>query len=425
MLSLESHRVRVLGITASLCLCLIGTACQATVHTDNRPAATSSLTPAASVARLHITPEDGGTDVRPDKGISVTVIGGRITGVSVHTSGDQVHGRITPGAAAWHSSWALNTDTRYTVRATAVDEAGRSVTATSTFRTLNPAQTFSTRIYEGYHKTYGVGMPIILSFSQPIANKQAVERSLELWTSRPVVGAWYWDGDQTLYFRPRSYWPPHTMVRFEGHLDGIQGSPGVYGVHTLTQSFLIGRSLIAVASTSTHRVRIYLDKHLFGDWAMSAGRPGDDTPNGTYLTMDKANPQEMIGPGYDIEVPWSVRFTLSGDFLHDAYWSVGEQGFANVSHGCVNLSPQHAETYYKLAVQGDPVTITSSPRAGTWGNGWTVWFLSWQELLRGSALHEAVRVGPRGSSFVGRSSLRPPSARPPLGIARPGNAAPA
>jgi lipoprotein-anchoring transpeptidase ErfK/SrfK len=104
-----------------------------------------------------------------------------------------------------------------------------------------------------------------------------------------------------LYFRPRKYWPARTKVRFVGHLDGVEGAPGVYGVRTLTQRFEIGRSLIALANTVTHRVRIYLDRHLFDDWPMSAGRPGDHTPNGTYLTMDKSNPERMVGPGYDIE----------------------------------------------------------------------------------------------------------------------------
>jgi lipoprotein-anchoring transpeptidase ErfK/SrfK len=48
----------------------------------------------------------------------------------------------------------------------------------------------------------------------------------------------------------------------------------------------------------------------------------------------------MSGPGYtDFAVPYSVRFTWSGDYMHDAYWSVGEQGYTDVSHGCVNLSP--------------------------------------------------------------------------------------
>ena len=282
-------------------------------------------------------------------------------------------------------------------------------------------QTFSTTIFEGAGKSYGVGMPIILSFSAPITDKRAVERSLQIWTSRQVVGAWYWDGDQTLYFRPATTGRHRRRCGSSATWTGSRDATRVRRAHAHPE-FRDRRSLIAVANTHAHHVKIYRDKQLFGDWPISAGRPGDDTPNGTYLTMAKTNPEEMIGPGYDIEVPWSVRFTVSGDFLHDAYWSVGDQGFANVSHGCVNLSPENARTYYKLAVLGDPVTITGSPRAGTWGDGWTVWFLSWSELLDGSALHQAVRAGPKGSSFVERAALRPPHATAPLGTSRPGNA---
>jgi len=406
---------------ATLCLSLIGSACAGSA--GQRPSA--SQTTSVPTARLSITPASGTGNVKPQKGIMVKVLGGRIVKVSVDTRGDPVTGILDSAATTWHSRWALDTATRYTVRATARDAAGRTVTVTSTFRTLAPRRTFTTEIFEGHDLTYGVGMPIILKFSRPISDRRAVQRSLRLWTSRRVVGAWYWDGDATLYFRPRSYWPAHTKVRFVAHLNGIEGSPGVYGTHTLRQSFVIGGSLIAVANTRTHHVRIYLNRHLFADWPISAGRSGDDTPNGTYLTIEKQNPAHMKGPGYDIEVPWSVRFTWSGDYLHDAYWSVGEQGFTNVSHGCVNLSPAHAKTYYQLAVPGDPVTISGSPRGGTWDNGWTVWFLSWPKLLRGSALHEAVRAGPNGSTFVDPASLRPSRAKPPLGAPRPRNAAPA
>jgi hypothetical protein len=217
---------------------------------------------------------------------------------------------------------------------------------------------------------------------------------------------------------------PHRGA-LRGPSRGVEGAPGAYGEHTLTQRFEIGRSLIALANTVTHRVWIYLDRHLFGDWPMSAGRPGDDTPNGTYLTMERSNPERMVGPGYDFEAPWSVRFTSSGNFLHDAYWSVGDQGFDNVSHGCVNLSPEHAETsYYKLAAQGDPVTITGSPTAGTWGDGRTVWFLTFEQLVRGSAFHRAVRAGPHGSVFVDPDTLPSLRARPPLGRSRPGQREP-
>ena len=383
-----------------------------------------SLTPAASEARLKIAPANRSTKVNPSAGISVEVAGGTLTNVTALADGQPVPGEQAAGGTSWHSRWALLTDTRYSVRATAVDAGGMSVTRRSSFSTLSPSSTFSTTIFEGAGKTYGVGMPIILNFSAPITNKRAVERSLEIWTSERVVGAWYWDGDQTLYFRPRTYWPANMTVRFVGHLDGVEGAKGRFGIHTLTQHFEIGRSLIAVAGTRTHRLEVYLDGKKFADWPISTGKPGDDTPNGTYLTMDKTNPEEMIGPGYDIFVPWSVRFTYSGNFIHDAFWSVNEQGFINVSHGCVNLAPDHAETYYKLALQGDPVTVTGSPRAGRWGDGWTVWFLGWHDLLEGGATHQAVRAGPDGSSFVAPSTIHPSNAKSPIKTTHPGNANP-
>jgi lipoprotein-anchoring transpeptidase ErfK/SrfK len=323
----------------------------------------------------------------------------------------------------WHSRWALDVAQTYTVTATASAKGGGIATATSTFRTLAPARTFRTQIFEGYQQTYGVGIPVILTFSQPITDKAAVERSLQLTTSKPVVGAWYWDGDQNLDFRPRDYWPSGTMVAFTGHLNGVQGAPGMYGAHTLTQTFRIGASVIAIGNTATHRTQIYYNGRLRYNWPISSGKPGDDTPDGSYLTIEKANPVEMKGPGYDLMVPWSVRFTFSGDYYHDAYWSVGQQGFENVSHGCVNLSPADAEIYYDLAVPGDPITIKGSPKGGAWDNGWTEWFLSWPRYLKGSALHEAVEAGPAGSRFVSPSSLPPSTAKAPLQTAPVGNSA--
>jgi len=168
-------------------------------------------------------------------------------------------------------------------------------------------------------------------------------------------------------------------------------------------------------------MQLYRNGHMIDHWPISTGRPGDNTPNGTYLTIDKGNPVDMVGPGYNLEVPWSVRITWSGDYLHDAYWSVGEQGFTNVSHGCVNMPPAAAEAYYKMEVPGDPVTITGSPRAGTWGNGWTQWFLSWSQYLAGSATHMAVQAGPHGSSFVKPSSLPAEPAQAPVGTSVAGN----
>lgn len=376
----------------------------AVARSETAAAAPSETTAAAPSVQLSIAPA-GGIDAAPQRGLEVTASGARISSVIVRTAGDRVSGTLNAAGTAWHSNWALNVSQRYTVVATARTPSGKTVMRRASFRTFTPSKTVNVEIFEGYHQTYGVGMPIILYLNQPVTDRAAFERALAVRTSRRVTGAWYWDtrcrlAAECLYFRPRRYWRPHTTVSFTGHLDGVQVAPGVYADHTLTQTFTIGSPLLVVASTATHHMNVYRNGKLFAHWPISTGRPGDNTPNGTYLTIEKGNPVDMIGPGYNIEVPWSVRFTFSGDYLHDAYWSVGEQGFTNVSHGCVNMPPADAEIYYKMAVPGDPVKIVGSPRAGTWDDGWTVWFDSWKQWLRGSALHEAVLAGPHGSRFV-------------------------
>jgi lipoprotein-anchoring transpeptidase ErfK/SrfK len=421
----ESRRPRggaaVTALGGALCLLIAGCQGGSSGAGPGGPASGTATSPSAAGMRLSITPASGARRVSPGQGITVNAAGGKLSSVIVQAAGEPVTGALNAARTSWHSSWALATSARYTVTARAVSQSGQAVTQTSSFRTLTPARTFQTQIFEGYHKIYGVGMPIMLTFSQPITDKAAVERSLQLRTSKPVVGAWYWDGDKTLNFRPRGYWPAHTKVSFTGHLDGVEGAPGMYGTHTLTQSFTIGRSLIVVASTASHQMKLYRGGKLLHRWPISTGRPGDNTPNGTYLTIEKGNPVLMVGPGYRLKVPWSVRFTWSGDYLHDAFWSVGEQGFTNVSHGCVNMAPADAEAYYKMERPGDPVTVTGSPRAGVWDNGWTEWFLSWPKYLKGSALHEAVQAGPDGSTFVSPSSLPVADPAAPLGGPPAGN----
>jgi hypothetical protein len=109
---------------------------------------------------------------------------------------------------------------------------------------------------------------------------------------------------------------------------------------------------------------VYYKGRVFGRWAISTGRPGDDSADGTCLTTFKNNPPLMAGPGYSLEVPWPAGITCSGEFIHDAGWSVGVQGLANVSRGCVNTSPAHAETYYKMEEPGDPATVTAARARG-------------------------------------------------------------
>ena len=195
---------------------------------------------------MTITPANGVTDADPSAGITVTATRGTLKNVIVHTAGGAVPGRLEPGRHGLAQPVGACPVAELHGDGHRDRTGGGTVTTTSTFRTLTPSRTFSTEILEGYDQTYGVGMPIILYFSQPITDKAAVERALQITTSKPVVGAWYWDDPCNMaatcaYFRPRDYWPAGTTVSFTGHLNGVQGAPGMYGAHTLTQTFNIGR----------------------------------------------------------------------------------------------------------------------------------------------------------------------------------------
>jgi lipoprotein-anchoring transpeptidase ErfK/SrfK len=395
-------------------------------------AASCTAVAASPAPALTITPADGSRGVPPGATIIVATKHGKLRDVIVATAAGPVRGTLAANGT-WRSAEPLAVGTSYTVTATAIGGDRKKVTASSAFQTLTPHQTLqasvtalgtdpnvSSEIVDG--RQYGVGIPITIMFSHPITNRAAVEQAIQLRTSKPVVGAWYWQDDKTLIFRPRQYWPQYTAVAVDGNFDGVEAAPGVYGNRNVNLTFSIGPSLIVVASARNHYMDVYYKDRFFGRWPISTGRPGDDTPDGTYLTTFKNNPQLMVGPGYHLEVPWSVDLTYSGDFIHDAYWSVGVQGAANVSHGCINTSPAHAETYYNMEEPGDPATVTGSPSAGTPGNGWTEWFIPWSQWLRGSATGDAVVAGPSGSSLVSPASLPPTTGGAPLAQPLSGNA---
>ncbi|HTU72040.1 MAG TPA: Ig-like domain-containing protein [Trebonia sp.] len=428
----RAGRYAALAVLAASGLILAGCGAAKPDASQLNPQAVSGASSAGAsstpVTDLQISPAPGTAQAATAAGITVTAThGAKIAKVAVSTAGDPVSGSMSGSGSSWHSTWALDTDRSYTVTATGTDSGGHPITSTSSFHTMTPGQSFSTEVFEGSGATYGVGMPIMLNFTAPITNKAAVERSLQLTTSKPVVGAWYWDGSEAVDFRPQGYWPPNTSVTLTAHLNGVDGGNGRYGTHTLTQSFNIGQSVIAVASTTTHQTQVYVGGQLKYTWPISTGRANMPTPDGTYLTVQKGNPVRMIGgtkgkPGYYNElVNWAVRFTFSGDYYHSAPWSVVDQGTTNVSHGCVNLPPNDAETYYNLAIPGDPITITGSPKAGNWDDGWTEWFLSWSQYLKGSATGMAVEAGPQGSELVPPSSVAASTAGSPLGTSVAGN----
>ncbi len=69
------------------------------------------------------------------------------------------------------------------------------------------------------------------------------------------------------------------------------------------------------------------------------------------------HPSRAIRRATRLTVEYAVRVTWGGVYVHSAPWSVGSQGYANVSHGCINLSPDNAAWYFDTVSIGDPIIV--------------------------------------------------------------------
>jgi hypothetical protein len=105
--------------------------------------------------------------------------------------------------------------------------------------------------------------------------------------------------------------------------------------------------VISVDKTS-QRMTVSVDGTTRYVWPVSTGRPGFDTPNGTFhpFRLDADHHSTV----YDnAPMPHSIFFTETGDAVH-GFFDTPHLGMA-VSHGCVRLSPANAAVLYGLVAQ--------------------------------------------------------------------------
>lgn len=359
----------------------------------------------AKEVALTITPATGAKDVAPEKPVTVTAANGKLTDVTLTygKKNTKAEGELAPDGTSWKSSWTLKPSTTYTVTAKGTGSDGKEVTATSTFTTLKPKAKLESGMSPLDGETVGVGMPIQLLLSRPVtskAGKVAVEKSLEVRMSKPVEGAWYWMSDKEVQFRPREYWPTGQKVKVTAHLAGVKVADGVYGVKDRTASFTVGERHVTTVDARKHRAVVTENGETVKTIKVSLGKPGHESYSGTMIAQEKAEDIIMDSattgnPGeYRIPTKWNVRLTYSGVFVHSAPWSTAAQGSANVSHGCINMSPANAKWFYDFTNRGDIVEVKGTSRKLRFGNGPTPWAKSWEEWVKGSATGEPVTGAP-------------------------------
>jgi lipoprotein-anchoring transpeptidase ErfK/SrfK len=256
-------------------------------------------------------------------------------------------------------------------------------------------------LYQGDGQTFGVAMPIIAYFSKAITDASVFDKVVTVTVNgKPVNGAWYFEkssqSSQALeaHYRMATYWPAHASINVSMPLAGLWAGKGFVFDNSLTLAMKTGAAQLVKIDGRTKRMRVYSDGRLIKTFAVSLGKAQTPTYLGTAVVIGKANPQHMVSapgePFYSIEVPWSVRVTYDGEFIHDAYWN-NELGQQNLSHGCTNLSPADAKWYYKFAQIGDPATWTNTGTSKVipvW-DGYGDWNVPWSTYQQGGLLAPA------------------------------------
>jgi lipoprotein-anchoring transpeptidase ErfK/SrfK len=201
----------------------------------------------------------------------------------------------------------------------------------------------------------GVAHPIVVTFTAPVADRAAAERSIRVVSPSNLTGHFDWVENDVVQWVPSHYWPSHTRVSVE-----VQG---------MGTGFETGDALVAVASISAHTFTVSRNGEILRTMPASMGKPSRPTPIGNFTALSKERTVVMdsrtIGiplsspDGYKITASYAVRVTWSGVYVHSAPWSVDSQGYANVSHGCINLSPDNAAWYFNTVTVGDPINVVA------------------------------------------------------------------
>src|SRR3954452_5624719 len=365
------------------------------------PSAQQTSTEHVAPAQVSLTPADGAGDVAPSPPVEIKGTDGALGKVTVaDAAGTAVPGKVEDGADAsaadvWVPEAPLAYSTSYTVTATATNKADDEATAKTTFTTVTPGKVSTPGIGPLDGTTVGVGMPIRVYFHDPVSDKAAVESHLKVTSSRPTDGVWSWLSDTEVHFRPSQYWPADTDVTLDAQLYGVNFGDGIWGEKHRSVAFHIGARHVSIADAARHQMQVYDGDRLVQSYPMSAGGAEFPSRNGPHVVtelnrnrvMDSSTygvPVNSPG-GYRTPVEFAVRISNSGEFVHAAPWSVGQQGHSNVSHGCINMSTDRAAWFYNFSKPGDIVEIKNSD-GGPLKSDIHDWTTSWADWQAGSAL---------------------------------------
>jgi lipoprotein-anchoring transpeptidase ErfK/SrfK len=348
------------------------------------------------VPKLTASVTDGAVGVTVDAPVTVSAEDGVLGAVTMtDVDGTPVAGQLSPDGLKWVTTDPLDYNERYTLNAQSLGLGG--VTNRSmTFETHSPENLTMPYVLPNDGEVVGVGQPVAVRFDENIPNRMAAEKAITVTTNPPVEGAFYWLSNREVRWRPAAYWTPGTTIDVAVNTYGVDLGDGLFGQENVTTHFTIGDQVIATADDDTKTLTVRRNGEVIKTMPISMGKNSTPTSNGAYIIGDRFSHLVMDSStygvpsnspnGYRTEVDFATQMSYSGIYVHAAPWSVGSQGYSNVSHGCLNVSTSNAHWFYENTKRGDIVEVVNTVGSilpGTDGLG--DWNVPWEQWKAGNA----------------------------------------
>ncbi|KUH64815.1 hypothetical protein AU184_17690 [Mycolicibacterium novocastrense] len=348
------------------------------------------------VPTLQASVSDGAVGVPVDRPVTMTAGDGVLDTVTmVNEQGELVGGQLSADALTWATTEPLGYNKQYTLNAEARGLGGIARNS-MTFQTASPENLTMPYVLPNDGEVVGIGQPVAIRFDEDIPDRLAAQKAIKVTTNPPVEGAFYWLNNREVRWRPAQYWKPGTTVEVAVNAYGVDLGDGLFGQEDITTRFSIGDEVIATADDNTKTLTVRRNGEVVRNMPLSMGKDSTPTDNGTYIIGDRYSHLIMDSStygvpvnspeGYRLEVDWATQMSYSGIYVHSAPWSVGSQGRANVSHGCLNVSPANAIWFYDNTKRGDLVEVVNTvgpTLSGTDGLG--DWNIPWEQWRAGNA----------------------------------------
>lgn len=324
--------------------------------------------------KLNASVKNGAVGVAVDDPVTVSAEDGVLGPVTMtNQNGSAVQGRLSPDGLTWSTVEPLGYNKRYTINAQSMGLGGRT-SRQMAFETHSPANLTMPYLLPGDGETVGIGQPIAVRFDENIPDRVAAQKAITVTTSPPVVGAFYWLNNREVRWRPQHYWKPGTTVDVKVDTYGVDLGDGLFGQDNVRTHFTVGDAVVATADDDAKTLTIRVNDEIVKTMPISMGKDKTPTSNGTYIIGDRFSHLVMDSStygvpvnspnGYRTEVDFATQMSYSGIYVHGAPWSVGSQGYSNVSHGCLNVSTANAQWFYNNTKRGDIVEVRNTVGPG-------------------------------------------------------------